>query len=106
MALAVTGNFDTPFGTTVPSTYWRWVGLGIDVTTSACTAVLYAYVDEAAFSSGKANIGQKTYQLTGTDFATFVLGTPNGANLSDVVSNAIYAYVQAQDPFFAGAASV
>jgi|SRR5579883_1848142 len=106
MALLLNQSYDTPAGFTVNSTYWRWVGLGIDVTTNQATALLYAYVSEDAYTGGKQNIGQRQYTVSGAQFNALVLGTPNGSTLSDAISNAIYAYVLANDSYFAGATQV
>jgi hypothetical protein len=65
MALHLDGNYETPIGTTLPSTYWRWVGLGVDVTTNNAMVTLYAYVSETAFTQGKQNVGQRQYTISG-----------------------------------------
>jgi hypothetical protein len=104
MALQVTQNFETPIGTTVPSTYWRWVGLGVDVSRLTATVTLYGYVDAQAFGTGKANIGQRQYTVSGGDFVTFAsqIDGPDPTALS----TAIYAHARAVDEFFADAQDV
>ncbi len=103
MALQVNASFDTPFGETVNTTYWRWVNIGIDVPSGQAHGVLYAYLNEAAFAAGKQPIGQKTFTLSGQDFAALVLQDPAGANLSERLSKAVYDFVKANDTFFATA---
>jgi|SRR5579883_2593999 len=106
MALTLPDNYTTPAGLTLANTYWRWVGLGIDVTTSNLNVTLYAYVSQDTFTAGKAPIGQRSYTVTGTDFAALVMAAPTGSTLSDAVSNPIYSYVTANDPLFANATGV
>lgn len=100
MALSITGDYVTPHGFTVPSTYWRWVGLGIDVAQQQALVTLYAYVSAEASSTGKQPIGQRQVQLTGQEFmvAAGLLEAPSNGGLSSV----IYTYVKAL-PEFAGA---
>lgn len=103
MALQLNQEFETPQGITVPSTYWRWVGLGIDVPSAKCRGVLYAYASAAAFASGKQPVGQREYVVEGQDFGALVMAPPVGPTLSDVLSNAMYGHVTATDPYFAEA---
>ena len=104
MALQVTGDFETPYGSIIPSTYWRWVGLGIDVTRGAGTLTLYAYVSEAAFAAGKQAVGQRQYEVSGPSFQT-VAGQLDGEAPSPI-SQVVYDFVRANDPYFAGAVDV
>lgn len=103
MALQLVSEYVTPHGLTVPSTYWRWVGLGVDVTAQSALVTLYAYVNAEAFAAGKQPIGQQQVQLTGQEFmvAAGQLEAPDNGGLSAV----IYAYVK-QLPEFAGATEV
>lgn len=104
MALQVSGNYSTPFGTTLSTTYWRWVGLGIDVSQATATLQLYGYVDEAAFNDGKSPIGQRQYQVMSADFATFAtqVDGPSPAGLSAT----IYQWIKDHDDMFTDATEV
>lgn len=73
MALLVTGDYVTPQGFTVPSVYWRWMGLAIDVSNMSATVTLYGYVDTAAFAAKKENIAQKQINLSGMDFGAMAV---------------------------------
>lgn len=106
MALLIDAPFETPQGIELTSSYWRWVGLGVDVPAGQLLGTLYAYASPQAFAAGKQPVGQKQYTVGGADFAGLVLAAPVGATLSDVLSNAIYQYVKATDPFFATARDV
>lgn len=99
MALSLNTEYVTPSGYTLPSTYWRWVGMGVDVTTQTATVTLYAYVDEAAFLSGKAPVGQRQFTVSGQQFAELT------APVSELLSDSIYAYAMT-DPQFEGAVEV
>jgi hypothetical protein len=104
MALQVTGDYETPIGTTLPTTYWRWVGLGIDVSRLTATATVYGYVDAAAFAAGKTNVGQKQYSITGDDFMSLAAQIDGPEPVP--VSQAIYNYVKTHDEFFTDATEV
>jgi hypothetical protein len=106
MALLIEAPFETPQGIELTSSYWRWVGLGVDVPATTLNGVLYAYASPAAFAAGKQPVGQKQYTVRGADFLNLVAEYPVGASLSEVLSNAVYAYVKANDPFFATAQDV
>lgn len=106
MALQINAEFETPQGIVVSSTYWRWVGLGVDVPASTLRCVLYAYASAQAFAAGKQSIGKREYTLQAQQFGEIVLAPPDGQTLSDVLSNAVYAYVKAHDPYFAAAQDV
>jgi hypothetical protein len=114
MALQVTGDFQTPIGTTVPTTYWRWVGLAIDVSRATATVTLYAYVDASAFASGKTPIGQRQYTVQDIPATEDSPGSTAFSNLAanldgptpTGLSAAIYSYVVANDSYFAGATEV
>lgn len=99
MALQVTDS-ETPFGT-ISSTYWRWVGLGVDVTRLEATVTLYAYINADAFATGKTNISQKQFTVSGTDFLTFANQIDGDSPVG--LSTAIYGYVKSSDPYFADA---
>jgi hypothetical protein len=104
VALQVAGEYETPAGVTVPSTYWRWVGLGIDVAHGHATLTLYAYVSAEAFAAGKQPIGQREYRITGEEFA-LLAGRIDGPT-PEPLSVVAYDYVRAVDPYFAGATEV
>jgi len=104
MALLVTEDFETPFGSTLPSTYWRWVGLGIDVTRGACNLTLYAYLSPEAFAAGKQAVGQRQYEVNGKAFQSMA-GMIDGPHPLPI-SGVIYDFVKANDPFFANASDV
>ena len=97
MALLVTQEYTTPAGYTVPSTYWRWVGLGIDVTTFTATVTLHAYLSEQAYADKRRPIGTKQVTLTGSDFGHMAtqIETPGNDGLNQV----IYAHVRTLDGF-------
>lgn len=100
MALQVFEPFETDINT-VPSTYWRWVWLGVDVPTLTATAVLNAYVDGLAFATGKQKIGQRRYEITGMNFL-YMANALDGENPSGI-SRVIYNYVKANDEYFTNA---
>lgn len=104
MALQLLGNYETSSGYTIPSTYWRWVGLGIDVSAAKCTGVLYAYVSPEAFAAGKQPVGQRSYEIASEEFMALAtqLETPGNPGLSSV----IYSYIKGKDEFFASATDV
>lgn len=104
MALLVDAEYETPAGVVVPSTYWRWVGLGIDVTRGAATLTLYAYVSAGAFAAGKEPVGRRAYPITGGDFLA-IASRIDGAN-PEALSVVAYDYVRAHDPYFADATEV
>lgn len=106
MALLIDAAFETPQGIELTSSYWRWVGLGVDVPAGQLAGTLYAYASPNAFATGKQPVGQKQYTVQGADFLNLVSSTPVGGSLSEVLSNAVYAYVKANDPFFATAQDV
>lgn len=106
MALLLSQEYETESGIVVGSTYWRWVGLGVDVPGGQLSGLLYAYASPLAFVAGKQPIGQRQYSVTGADFLALVMGEPVGPTLSDVLSSAVYRYVRDHDPFFAGAKDV
>lgn len=96
MALLLNSTYETPQGVSLPSTYWRWVGLGCDVSTQTATVTLYAYVDEAAFLSGKQPVGQRQFTVTGQQFGELT------APVSESLSAAIYQFAR-QDAQFSSA---
>jgi hypothetical protein len=104
MALQVTGEYATPIGTTVTSVYWRWVGLGIDVSRATANVTLYGYVDAAAFAAGKTPIDQKQVSLSGAEFLA-VANSIDGAEPVGL-SQAIYSHVIANVDGFADATEV
>jgi hypothetical protein len=107
MALSVTAPYQTPYGTTVQSTYWLWVNLAVDVPSLQASCTLYGYVDEAAFNTNKQPIGNKQFVLQGDDFAQFVMQpVSTDSTVSDALSSIIYAYAKASDPLFTNATEV
>lgn len=103
MALLVTADYTTYIGTVVPSTYWRWTQLNINVVTMTANVILQGYVSEAAFNAGASHINQRAFTITGNELATLVLAAPDGPTLTDAISNAIYDYAIANDLYFATA---
>ncbi|QEG27096.1 hypothetical protein GobsT_18490 [Gemmata obscuriglobus] len=104
MALQLTGQYETNYGTTVDSTYWRWIGLGIDVSRNQGTVTLYAYVSKEAYETGKQPIGDRQYQVTGPGFAALANQMDGPQPLG--ISNPIYSYIKANDVYFAAAVEV
>ena len=88
-----------PLRETVPSTYWRWVGLGIDVTTFTATVTLHAYLSEQAFADKRQPVGTRQVTLTGQEFGAMAaqIETPGNTGLSQV----IYAHAKTLDGFTA-----
>jgi hypothetical protein len=101
MALLVNENYDTEIGTTISSSYWRWVAIGVDILSQQIILTLRGYVSESAFNSGKQSIGQKVYRATEANYftAATAMDGPDPVGLSE----AIYDYVIANDEFFSDA---
>jgi hypothetical protein len=97
MALQTSTTYSTPIGITVPTVYWRWIHLSIDVIAQRATGVVHGYASEAAYNNQAQPIARKQYTIEGDDFAT--LGTSIEPNLSD----AFYNYVKAHDEELTGA---
>lgn len=103
MALLVNQDFETPIGTTVASSYWRWVAVTVDLPTQQVLLTLKGYVDEEAFGAGKKAIGSREYRATGADFYTVGVALESG---EIGLSSSIYAYVKSTDSFFSEATEV
>lgn len=103
MALLLNTQFETPQGITLDSTYWRWVNLGLDVAGMRAQVVLYSYASAEAFATGKQPISQRNYTVEPEAFVPMVQTAPVGTTMSDVLSNVVYDYIKATDPFFAEA---
>lgn len=103
MALLVNQNYETPIGTTVTSTYWRWVALAVDLSSQVVTLTLNGYVDADAFSQGKLPVSTREYRAIGVDFYT-VGSALEGGEVG--LSNAIYEYVKQNDQLFENATEV
>lgn len=99
MALILNTPFETPFGITVGSTYWRWVGLGVDLVTMQAVVTLRPFADEAAAFTGKSPVGpDRQYTLTGADILTVLPAEVVGA-----LNASIYGHIKAKDVYFADA---
>lgn len=97
MAMTVTGDFATPFGTVVPSTYWRWVWVGIDTTVPKATVTIRGYLSEAAYQAGAQAVGERTYSVTGDAFWAVAASVEGGGGLTAAIEE----YVRSVDEFFA-----
>jgi len=94
MAIQLNTPFDTPYGSTIPSTHWRWVGLSIDVTKKQANITLLAYINETAFNTGKLPIGQRQYQIENNEYLKLT---------NDIDNNGLDQAINMQimlDPFF------
>jgi hypothetical protein len=101
MALELLKPFDTPFGITINATYWRWVGLQVDLVAQQASVVLRPFASEsAAFANPpKAPVGpDRQYTLSGPDLFTILPGA-----VVDALNSAIYAHISGKDAYFAEA---
>lgn len=101
MALSVSTPVESPYGSTLTGTYWRWVSMQIDVKQRSATVILNGYVDATAFSEGKQWIGQRALNISGADFLT-IAGTLESGSCP-ALSTLIYDYAKANDSFFTDA---
>lgn len=106
MALQVNASLTTDFGYVINSPVWKLSILTVNVNEAHIYAVLNCYVDVNAIQTNKKSVAEKTYSISGLNFASVVLQQPIGNTLSDVISNAVYDYVKANDPYFANAIDV
>ena len=106
MAIQVDTDYQTPFGLTVPSLYWRWTNLTVTVQTNTAIVTLQGYVSEDAFNAGAVHVASRSFTITGMQFGMMVLAAPSGPTLSDAISNAIYTYAKTNDMYFASATDV
>lgn len=102
---------ETRFGLSVSGTVWRWIGLQIDPGSGQAVIVLGAYPSieiaaQVGTPAAKPPLEEQRYGVAGLDFGRVVMSEPVGPTLSDAVSHAIYAHIQATVPLFAGAEDV
>lgn len=103
MALLLESEYETMFGLTVPSTYWRWTGLGIDIPAGRARGTLYAYASPEAFAAGKQPLGQRDYEISGEQFVALATALETGGQ---GISQIVYTYIRSVDEAFADAEDV
>ena len=106
MALQINTPLETDFGYVVNNPIWKMGALSVDVIQMQIQVVLICYIDVNSMNANKKTVGEKRYVVSGQDFAQIILSSPVGNNMSDVITNAVYTYVKANDDYFAGATDI